>query len=685
MTPAEYRERVAEALEHNYLYYVKAEPVIGDEEYDALVRSLLDYELAHPEEALPDSPTQRVGGQPTKGFPTVAHRRPMLSLDNTYDEGELRDFDRRVRQGLEDAPFEYVCELKMDGVALSLTYEDSTLVRAVTRGDGTQGDDVTANAKTIQTVPLRLREPGVTTEVRGEVFLPTDAFHRMNEERQDAGAKTFVNPRNATAGTLKLQDPAEVARRPLAFNPYWLAPDTGHAASQWEAQQRLAEWGFRTNEYARVCASLDEVIAFCGDMERLRDDLPYEIDGVVVKVNAFAQHDILGSTAKAPRYMIAYKFRARQGETKLNDIILQVGRTGAVTPVAVLEPALIGGVTISRATLHNADEIRRRDIRVGDTVKVERGGDVIPKVTGVVMEKRPADSVPFRFPETCPVCGSPLVTDRPEGPAADEQADLFAHKDDEDAGIIRCNNASCPAVLRGRLIHFAGRGAMDIEGMGPAVIDQLLASELVKDVADLYSLKHDQIIALARMGDKSASNLVESIQRSKPRPLATLIFALGVRNVGITTARALAARFGSMEALAAASVEELQDVEDVGPVVARSIADFFAVDANRALVARLADAGLTVAEDRDESAESLPAVFEGRVVVLTGTLESCTREEAADMIRARGGKVTSSVSKKTTLVVAGPGAGSKLDKARELGIEVWDEARFRKEAGLGPP
>ena len=673
MTRDEYRRLVADALDHDYRYYVMAEPVVGDEEYDALVRSLAEYELEHPDHMLPDSPTQRVGGQPTGEFPAVRHQRPMLSLDNTYDEGELRDFDRRVRQGLDEEVFEYVCELKMDGVALSLVYENSSLVRAVTRGDGVQGDDVTANAKTVRSIPLRLREPGVTTEVRGEVYLPTDRFHEMNEAREAAGEKRFVNPRNATAGTLKLLDSSEVARRPLEFGPYWVAPDTGYAASQAEAMEKLAVWGFSPNKRRRVCATIDDALAFCAEMEAERDGLPYEIDGVVVKVNSFAQHETLGTTAKSPRYMIAYKFAARQGMTKLNDIVLQVGRTGAVTPVAVLEPALIGGVTISRASLHNADELRRKDIRVGDTVIVERGGDVIPKVTGVVLEKRPADSQPYQFPAACPVCGSPLVNEKGE----EKQKDLFEQVDsDADEGIIRCNNASCPAVLRGGLIHFAGRGAMDIEGMGPAAVDQLLAAELVRDVSDLYRLTADQVQVLERMGPKSAENLIAAINTSRSRPLATVLFALGIRNVGITTARGLAAKFGSFDALSAATVEELEDVEDIGPVVAQSIVDFFAVEANRDLVQRLAEAGLTVAEERTVEDES-SGVFEGKTVVLTGTLETWTRDEAAELIRARGGKVTNSVSKKTSIVVVGSGAGSKLKKARDLGVDVWDEDQLR--------
>jgi len=658
MDQATYGRLVDEALEHDYRYYVLAAPTISDEAYDELIARLRKAEAEHPGWQRADSPTLRVGGQPTKEFPTVRHTRPMMSLDNTYDEGELREFDRRVRSGLDEEPVEYACELKLDGVALSLRYEESVLVLAATRGDGVQGDDITSNARTIRTIPLRLREPGITTEVRGEVFLPTDAFRKMNEAREEAGEKRFANPRNAAAGTLKLQDPQEVARRPLAFMAYWGAPEAMGEDNHWESLKRLEAWGFAVNANRRLCASIDDALAFCAEWEEKREALSYEIDGVVVKVNRFSQQERLGATSKSPRSMIAYKFHARHATTRLLEIGLQVGRTGAVTPVAHLEPVSVGGITISRATLHNADEIERKDIRVGDTVVVERGGDVIPKVTGVLLDQRPADAMPFQFPSACPVCGSPL------------------HREEEDA-IIRCDNAACPAQVRGKLIHFAGRGAMDIEGLGPAVVEQLITTGLVRDVADLFGLSVEKVAELERMGEKSATNLVEAIAGARTRPLAALIFALGIRNVGATTARALAAHFRSLDALMSASLEDLMAVEDVGPVVAQSIVEFFQVPANQSLVERLTAAKLTVAEAAPLPEEKASGgVFAGKTVVLTGELERYTREEAAELIRAEGGKVTDSVSKKTSLVISGPGAASKLAKAKELGIEVWDEARM---------
>jgi len=653
-----YDRLVEEALEHDYRYYVLTEPAISDEQYDRLIRHLRTIEEQHPDWRRPDSPTARVGGEPTKEFPTVTHRWPMMSLDNTYDEGELREFDRRVRRALDGDPVEYVCELKLDGVALSLRYEGSILVLAATRGDGTQGDDVTQNARTIRTIPLRLRQPGVAAEVRGEVYYPAEAFRGLNEVRKEQGEKLFANPRNATAGTLKLQDTSTVSRRPLAFTAYWIAPSPQRPDTHWEALKRLEAWGFSVNPNRRLCASVEEVVEFWRAWEEKRDTLDYEIDGVVVKVNRYAQHERLGVTSKSPRYMMAFKFHARKATTRLLDITLQVGRTGAVTPVANLVPVALGGITISRATLHNADEIARKDIRVGDMVVVERGGDVIPKISGVVPEERPSESKPFAFPSECPACGSPL------------------HRGQEDV-ITRCDNAACPAQVRGRLIHFASRGAMDIEGLGPAIVDQLVESGLAGDMADLYHLTVERVAGLERMGAKSATNLVQAIEGSKTRPLSALIFALGIRNVGVTTARTLADHFRSLDVLMSGSPEDLMEVEDVGPVVAQSIYDFFQVPDNRDLIRGLSEAGLVVRKDGLVPTEGgSRSIFAGKTVVLTGTLERYTRDEAADLIRARGGNVAASVSAKTSLVIAGPAAGSKLSKAQELGIEVWDEARF---------
>lgn len=652
-----YHRLVDETLEHGYRYYVLAEPTITDEQYDRLVDRLRAVEAEHPNWRRPDSPTVRVGGAPTKEFPTVAHRWPMMSLDNTYDEQEVRDWDRRVRDGLDGESVQYVCELKLDGVALDLRYEESVLTLAATRGDGVQGDDVTPNARTIRTIPLRLRQDGVATEVRGEVYYPTEAFRRLNASREEQGEKPFANPRNATAGTLKLQDSAVVGRRPLAFTAYWISPGPVRRDTHGEALEQLEAWGFRVNRNRLLCDSMDEVVAFWREWEDKRDALDYEIDGIVVKVNRYSQQERLGATSKSPRYMIAFKFHARKATTRLLGIALQVGRTGAVTPVARLAPVPLGGITISRATLHNADEIARKDIRVGDLVIVERGGDVIPKVASVVLDNRPADATPFVFPSECPACGSPV------------------HRGEEDA-IVRCDNAACPAQVRGRLIHFASRTAMDIEGLGPAVVEQLIRTNLARDMADLYRLSVEQVAELDRMGEKSATNLVRAIERSKTRPLHALIYALGIRNVGETTARALAAHFHSLDALTSASLDALMAVEDVGPVVGQSICDFFQVPENHELVRRLTELGLTVRGEVPAEEAAREGPFAGKVVVLTGTLERYSRDEAAQIIRSRGGKVTDSVSAKTSLVVAGPGAGSKLAKAQRLGIEIWDEARL---------
>jgi DNA ligase (NAD+) len=675
MTRDEYSQLVEEAQDHEYRYHVLADPIITDTEYDMLIKQLEDIERDNPDWQRTDSPTTRVGGQPAGDFPTVAHSRPMLSLDNTYNEDELREFDNRVRRLLApenqadenaDLPLtEYMAELKLDGVALSLMYEDSQLVRAITRGDGTQGEDVTANARTVRTVPLRLREPDLTVEVRGEVYFPLEAFQSINVARDIAGEKVFANPRNLTAGTLKLQDASEVGRRPLSFMPYWLSPDAASCETQSEALVVLERWGFQVNPDRRLCADIEEVLAFCREWEAGRDSLRYEIDGAVVKVNRFDLHRILGNTAKSPRYMIAYKFAARSATTLLNDIVLQVGRTGAVTPVAELAPVQIGGVTVSRATLHNADELERKDIRIGDTVEVERGGDVIPKVKRVITEKRPRDSKPFGFPTHCPVCDSEL------------------HREEGDVKI-RCDNAGCPAQVRGRLIHWGSRGAMDIDGMGEAVVEQLVQQleERGKkpDISSIYELKIEDAASFERMAEKSAANLVAAIVASKERPLDRFIFGLGIRNVGITTARALAQRFHSIDTIMAAIEDALVEVEDIGPIVAHSIVEFFAVPENCVLVKSLKAHGLnTVEQLSDPTDVDGPRPFDGKTVVLTGTMERYTRPEAGEIVRAGGGKVTGSISKKTDLVIAGVEAGSKLTKAEKLGVEVWDEVRFLRE------
>lgn len=656
------RERIEilkrDIREHDHRYYVLADPSISDEEYDALVKELEDIEAQHPDLRSPDSPTARVGSDLAKDFPSRLHTSPMLSIANTYSAEEVDEFDRRVRGLLPGETVEYVCELKIDGVALALRYENGVLATGVTRGDGVRGEDVTQNVRTLRSIPLRVREYGGSCEVRGEVYLERADFERMNEARDEAGEKLFANPRNATAGSLKLQDPRVVANRPLRFFAYWLRLDNGEAATQWETLVQLRKLGFPVNSHRRQCASTDEIMAFAADMEAERDRLPYDIDGIVIKVNSHDQFRRLGTTAKSPRGVVAYKFRAKQAETVLEDILLQVGRTGTVTPVAALRPVFLAGSTISRATLHNEQEIARKDIRIGDTVIIEKGGDVIPKVVRVVPEKRPPQSTPFVFADKCPVCGSGLVRD-------------------EEEVAVRCVNAACPAQVEGRIIHFASRDAMNIEGMGPSLVSQLVRSGLVADYADLYSLDRERLAALERMGEKSADNIIAALDASRGRDLSNLIFGLGIRHVGAGSARTLAQRFGTLDAIMDAAADELEAVEDIGPVVAASIRDFFDNQANREIIERLRAGVLPFEAARRETPSDGDDFFMGRTFVLTGALESMTRGEASDMIRARGGKVTSSVSAKTDYVVAGADPGSKLDKARALGVAVIGEEELR--------
>jgi len=642
--------------EHNYRYHVLAQPVISDQEYDRLMATLQQLEQAYPELRRPDSPTQRVGGQPTSEFPTVRHASPMLSLDNSYSPEDVRDFDRRVRQALPGEEVEYVAELKIDGVALSLIYEDSLLVRAVTRGDGVQGDEITTNARTIRAIPLRLREPGITCQVRGEVYMEAADFAALNRQREEAGEPLFANPRNSTAGSLKLQDPGLAARRRLRFFAYWLAVEDDPATTHWEHLEGLRKWGLPVNPATTLCPDLETVFAFYAEYETRRDDLPYEIDGVVIKVDDLDQKQRLGATAKSPRSEMAYKFRARQARTVLRQIRLQVGRTGAVTPVALLDPVLLAGSTIQRATLHNEDEIRRKDIREGDTVVLEKGGDVIPKVVEVVLEERLPDSKAYEFPQTCPVCSSALVRD-------------------PDEAVTRCENPACSAQLRRRLEHFAGRNAMDIEGLGPAVVEQLVEKNLVEDVGELYSLNLDTLADLERLAEKSARNLLDGLEASKERGFDRVLFALGIRHVGTTVARTLARHFSSVEKLAQAQVEALEEVPEIGPTIARSVRAFFASPEAELLIDKLRRAGLQL-EMAETPAAAADSYFAGKTVVLTGALGRHSRDQASALIQELGGRTTSSVSKKTDLVIAGDQAGSKLTKAQQLGIEVIDEEVF---------
>jgi DNA ligase (NAD+) len=648
---------------HDRLYYVLAEPEISDEEYDALMRELGDLEERYPSLASPDSPTLRVGGAPAREFPTVRHRVPMLSLANTYTEEEIREFDRRVRSILGAREPRYTCELKFDGVSLSLRYVKGVLALAATRGDGAQGDDITGNARTVRSIPLRLA-PGVLRkgdcEVRGEVLMNRADFEAMNAERARAGEKPFVNPRNSTAGTLKLQDPKLVAGRPLQFYAYaFIGPDSrpGHG----ENLRLLGELGFRVDARATTTASIDEVVEFWRKWEEGRDGLPFDVDGVVVKVDSLAQQEALGAIAKSPRWAIACKFRSRKGETLLAGIVLQVGRMGTVTPVAVLDPVFLGGTTITRASLYNADYIRDLDIRVGDRVVVERGGDVIPKVTGIAPGKGPRPGRKFRFPRKCPSCGAALS--RPRG-----EVNYY------------CKNNRCPAQVNGRIGHWASRGAMDIAGLGESNVARLVGGGYVRDVADLYHLRprRDELAALDRWGEKSVDNLLAGIDGSLSKPFERVLFGMGIRHVGAGVAGVLAAAFGSIDRLMAATGEELEAADQVGPKIADSIAAFFAGAENRALVERLRKAGLnfTTSGAAGGAGKEKSGIFSGMTFVITGTLPGMTREEAKARIEGLGGRVAAGVSSKVSVLVAGEGPGSKLDKARSLGVEVWDAETF---------
>ena len=649
-----------EIRRHDELYYVDAAPEISDREYDELLEKLQKLEAAHPELITPDSPSQRVGGRPAEGFPEVVHTRPMMSLDNSYNIEELRAFDERCRRLAEGRTLEYVAELKIDGLSLSLQYEDGLLVRGVTRGDGRIGEDVTQNARTIRSVPLRLKTKSIATglEVRGEVFLPRDVFERTNAEREEAGEPRFMNPRNAAAGAIRQLDSRLVARRKLDMFVYDLLVNGRKPfPTHWESLDWLESAGFRVNPHRKRCQTIDEVIDFANEKEALRDDLGYEIDGLVVKVNSTALQDEFGATSKAPRWAIAYKYPARQASTKVLDIFVSVGRTGAITPVALLEPVFLAGTTVQRSTLHNEDEIQRLGLKIGDWVMIEKSGEIIPKVLSVITSKRTGKEKDFEMPTRCPVCNG--LISRPEGEV-----------------VARCVAADCQAQLMGRLLHFASRRAMRIEGLGEVLAEQLVAEKLVKDVGDLYSLTLEQVAALPRMAKKSAGNLLAQIEASKSRDLANLIFALGIRHVGERTAGILAHELGSLEKLTKATVAELDAIPEIGLTVAESVRDWFDDEGNRALCDRLRAAGVTT-ESQRRNGGTVDERFVGKQFVLTGTLESFTRDEARALIEARGGRVNSSVSKKTDYVVAGEAAGSKLDKAQSLGVTIVDEDAFK--------
>jgi DNA ligase (NAD+) len=649
---------------HEYLYYVQDQPEIGDSEFDKLMRQLKDLEAEHPELLTADSPTQRVGGKPREGFVKVRHSSPMLSLDNTYNEDELRDWERRVHDLSGRSAVDYVCELKLDGMSLALIYEDGKLLRGITRGDGTVGEDVTINVRTVRSVPLsiskeKLKKAGMPEnfEVRGELLMPTASFKKINEERERAGLPTFANPRNFTAGTVRQLDPNATAERRMDYFPYILLQNgRTYFDRHWKTLDALDTAGFKVNQSRKLVHNIDEAWSFIREWEEKRESLPYEIDGIVLKVDRTGLQDELGFTGKAPRWAIAYKYAARAGITQLEDIRVQVGRTGKLTPVAMLAPVLIGGTTVRNATLHNMDEIERLGVKIGDWVQVERGGDVIPKVARVIEDKdHPRGTRVFHMPERCPVCGTKVV--RTEG-----EVDY------------RCVNANCPAKLRETILHFASRGVMNIDGMGDALVNQLTERGLVKNVADIYQLTKGDLLSLERMGDKSAQNILDEIENSKKLPLERLIYGLGIRMVGERTAQFLAEDFGSMEALERATVEELQNVNEVGPRIAESIVEFFGVAANRKLIERLREAGLTLTGKKKQRGTKLA----GKTFVLTGTLAHFTRDEAKKMIEDAGGKVTGSVSKKTDYLIAGADAGSKLDKAKDFGVKVVDEKEMEK-------
>ena len=668
-TAAEAAERAAflreELRRHEHLYYVLARPEVSDAEYDALARELLAIEERWPDLVTPDSPTRRVGGAPVDDLPSVRHEVPLLSLENAYSEAELDAWLTRVTDRLDGRLPEVVCELKIDGLSISLVYEDGVLVRGATRGDGTTGEEVTPNVRTIRVLPLRLPEGAPRLlEVRGEVYLGKSAFRALNAAREEAGEPLFANPRNAAAGSLRLLDSRETARRRLSVYLYSVArwEGDGAPATQVEALDALVGLGLPVNPHHAVARSAGEVKAFLAEWRERRRSLDLETDGAVLKVSPVADQERLGATAKFPRWALAYKFPAEEATTRVTRIVVQVGRTGVLTPVAEFEPVLLAGTTVRRATLHNYEDLSRKDVRVGDTVAVEKAGDVIPKVTRVLLEKRPGGAVPFEMPSSCPECGEAVV--REEGQVA-----------------VRCVSASCPAQVKEAIGHYVARRAMDVEGLGDERIDQLLGARLIADVADLYALRAEDLAALERWGEKSAANVLAEIERSKEAGLARLLFGLGLRHVGEKTGKVLARRFGTMEALRAASEEELTGVSEIGPETARSVRDWLERPANVQLLAKLERAGVRMNEAEGAAAPGGPLY--GKTLVLTGTLAARTREEATAAIERAGGKVSGSVSRKTSAVVAGAEAGSKLEKARALGVPVWTEDDLDRALGGG--
>jgi len=648
-----------EIRRHDRLYYVENKPKISDHDYDALMKKLKGLEGECPDLISPDSPTQRVSGEPTKGFPPVKHLTPMLSMDNTYSAEELKDFDKRTKKNLTGQKIEYVVELKFDGVSISFLYEKGHFVKAATRGDGITGDNISNNLKTIRSMPLILEGGDIPDafEARGEVYISQKEFLKINKEKEKAGESLFANPRNAAAGSLKLLDPRIVRKRGLDMFVYAIGHCKGKTFKyQQEVLEFLKSAGFKVNPNMKLCANIDEVISYCNKWEEKRDSLEYNTDGMVIKVNSLKQQKELGRTTKAPRWMIAYKFPARKVATKLKDIIVQVGRTGALTPVAILKPVHVSGSVVSRATLHNIDEIERLDVKIGDTVLVEKSGEIIPKIDGVIKGKRTGKEKKFRMPDKCPACHSRAV--RPPGEVA-----------------IRCDNVACPAQLKMKILHFAARGAMDIEGLGDKVVDQMVDKELIKDYGDIYYLKPEEVTGLERLAKKSASNLIEAIEKSKENYLYRLIFGLGIRHVGVHAARLLSQHFSSIDNVTKASLEELEGISEIGPTMAESIHSFFKTKENLKVLEKLKKAGVKM---KESAAPKAGAKLTGKTFVFTGTLSSFSREEAREMVIALGGKASSSISEKTDFVVSGSEPGSKFDKARKLGVKIIDEKEFKE-------
>jgi DNA ligase (NAD+) len=660
---ARHAELAGEIRRHDHAYYIEAKPVISDREYDRLYCELLALEKEFPNLITPDSPSQRVGGAPLSAFQPSAHLVPMMSLDNTYSQEEVRQFVERVQKLLPGEKLEWVVEPKVDGVAINLRYEDGAFTVGATRGDGTTGDDITANLRTIRSVPLRLKAGPKLLEVRGEVYLTKDGFAKLNRERVAAGEEAFANPRNAAAGSLKQLDPRLVAKRPLDILIYGTGhfEGSGTPSTQFELLAWLKSLGFRTPEKIWFCRSVADLLSSIEALDQMRHDFRYETDGAVIKLNALPLREKVGSTAKAPRWGMAYKYAPEQAETKLKAIAIQVGRTGALTPVAALEPVLLAGTIVKRASLHNEDQIRRLDARLGDTVIIRKAGEIIPEVVSVVTAKRTGDESLFHFPKTCPECGSRVS----RGLAEDE------------AVVWRCPNPDCPAQRRGRLEHWCARGALDIEGGGEVLVQQLVKTGLAHDVADLYSLTLEAVAGLERMGEKSAQNFLEGVEASKTRDLWRLIYGLGILHVGAGVAKSLGRHFATLDKLQDASLDELAETEDIGEVIAQSVTQWFDEERNKKLIERLRRAGLNFRSALYQP-RSAPGPLTGKTFVLTGTLPTLKREEAAAKIEALGGKVSGTVSKKTAYVVVGEDAGSKLDKARKLGVTLLDEQQFLK-------